>query len=307
MTKVLLNTINLQAKTQLRETKESQLHIEDLAYIYAEKGEFNELPWVGRINGGDILVPIDGFHRLHAVEWLSSHEYNALSDAPDVSHLDLTMVDVRITSFATLADAIIAAAGVNSSHGLKRNKGDIKNAIEVILDVAPMEFMSSPYKINIDAIVAAVNCSRNSVMQQTKDTRFKLDARRDLIALDLSDEGLSSRQIEERTGINYKLVQRLQAKERHTGTNEHHVHLSQQDTPSDQDELNATVFTHATSVTPIENPFGVRPTFTERKENNTEVVATDGCIGSVVSLFTKLSQQEKDAALLIMNDLVMGF
>ncbi|ASP48215.1 helix-turn-helix domain-containing protein [Cognaticolwellia beringensis] len=255
MTKVLLNTINLQAPTQLRETKESQLHIEDLAYSYIDTGEFTELPWVGRINGGDVLVPIDGFHRLHAVEWLASDEYQALPDAPSVAHLDLTQVEVRITTFATMTEAIIAAAGVNSTHGMKRKNGDIGNAIKAILEVEPMMFMHNPYKLNKDAIMAAVRCSTSHYSRETAQIRRNLEGQRDLDIQRMLEEGKSQRDIAGCTGCTQSTVARI-SKELQKGADSVEMHHVESDNDeSDDGEETPTVFTHMTSVTPVEDPW----------------------------------------------------
>tara|TARA_R110001592_G_scaffold363326_1_gene684132 strand:- start:1543 stop:2682 length:1140 start_codon:yes stop_codon:yes gene_type:complete len=255
MTKVLLNTINLQAPTQLRETKESQLHIEDLAYSYIDTGEFHKLPWVGRINGGEVLVPIDGFHRLHAVEWLASEEYQELPDAPSVEHLDLTQVEVRITTFATMAEAIIAAAGVNSTHGMKRKNGDIGSAIKAILEVEPMMFMHSPYKLNKEAIMAAVKCSSSHYTRETAQIRSNLSGQRDLDIYRMLEEGKSSRDIEGRTGCSKSTVANM-AKElaqKDVPVESHHVEFDNDE--ADDGEEKPAVFTHMTTVTPVEDPW----------------------------------------------------
>ena len=206
MTKVLLNTIDLQAPTQLRVLRESMNHVRDLAFTYADKGKFTELPLVAKIKGSDMLVPIDGFHRLHAIQWLSSDEFKKMGDTPDVSQLDLTVVDIEFTEFDTIGEAIIAAAGVNATHGMKRKKGDIANAIAAILQVEKMMFMVNKYKLNKRVIMATVNCSVRTYEQQTIILRGRLQAQRDLDILDMHDEGNSLREIAAIVGVDHTTV-----------------------------------------------------------------------------------------------------
>ena len=209
MTNIKLNTIDLQAPTQLRQTKESQKHIIDLAFAYAEEGSFKEAPWVGMLKDTGALVPIDGFHRLHAIEWLSSDEYKSFPESVDVSHLDLTNVEVRLTEFENLSEAIITAAGVNATHGLKRKLGDISHAISAILDVDPSRFMLNSYKLDKASIMATVNCSSRTYETETKLIRDDLVKQRNFDIRTLHEEGKSVREIEEILKVSKSVISRV--------------------------------------------------------------------------------------------------
>ena len=128
MNTIALSKINLDAPTQLRALGEDMTHVKDLAYSYADTGTFTELPWVALIKETGEYVPIDGFHRLNAIDWLTKQ-----NEIP--VEVDLENVAIRYSEFETMAEAIVAAAGVNANHGLKRKKGDIQNAIRKLLEV----------------------------------------------------------------------------------------------------------------------------------------------------------------------------
>jgi transcriptional regulator with XRE-family HTH domain len=302
MTKVLLNTIDLNAPTQLREMKESQHHVRDLAYVYADNGEFLELPWVGMIKGSKILVPIDGFHRLRAVAYLSSDEFNKIEDAPNVSHLDLEVVNVKVTQFDNMGEAIIAAAGVNATHGMKRKSGDIATAIAAIIKVEKMMFMENNYKLNKRVIMRTVNCSTTSYNRETKDLRSNLLKQRNFDMRGLYADGMSQRDIAACVGVDHKTVSNIlggefepmveipQAYEseqfeplvetaQQDGSEgfEPLVEIPQEDNvvqengPMGQipEEESSSIFRHVTSVVPIENPWKVMKRSSPTKVANT--------------------------------------
>ncbi len=201
MNTINLSKVNLHAATQLR-LMEDQTHIEELAHAYADNGSFHELPWVALVKETNEYVPIDGFHRLMAVEWLHNQ-----SDIQTGANTEV--VAIRYSEFDTMSDAIIAAAGVNATHGLKRQSGDIANAIEAILEIDPIRFMESKYKINQKAIMEAVNCSSASFRRATTELRQKLTDARDYAIATLAEQGLSQREIASRTGVNVATVSRF--------------------------------------------------------------------------------------------------
>jgi hypothetical protein len=266
MSTVELSTINLQAPTQLRLMKESQLHIEELAFAYADKSEFTELPWVGRIEGSDVLVPIDGFHRLHAIEWLGSDEFKKREDAPNIAHINTCVAKVRITDFPNIGMAIVAAAGVNGTHGMKRKVGDVATAIEAILKVEPKMFMIGDYKLHKGVIMSVVNCSERSYRRETLDIRSNLSKQRDLDILAMNDEGMSLRGIADIVGCDHKTVSKVIGEDNlevEGGEKRPMAKIPQ------EEEDTTSVFTHCTSVEPVANPWGPKKEVEPAKVANT--------------------------------------
>jgi hypothetical protein len=303
MTTVELSTINLQAPTQLRLMKESQLHIEELAFAYADKGEFTELPWVGRIAGSDVLVPIDGFHRLHAIEWLGSDEFKKYEGAPDISHINTCVAKVRITDFPNIGMAIVSAAGVNGAHGMKRKVGDIATAIEAILKVERRMFMIGDYKLDKEHIMRIVNCSATSYTTETEKMRGNLTSQRNFDIRAMNDEGMSQRDIAEKVGCGQKTVSRLLGDEGES--NERSVKMTQEgeenersvEIPHPEEEEDTTsVFTHCTSVEPVANPWGPKKEVEPAKVANTpkhgqKEVMTDLELRKLVDLLSAVQRE----------------
>lgn len=192
---VELSSIALNAPTQLR--MESQGHIDDLAASYEDTGCFHTLPLLATVTGEEFYVPLDGFHRLKAVESL-----NVAKTECSLIHLD------------TMDDAIIYAAGVNSDHGKKRESGDIANCINKILEVAPERFMESEYKLNKKAIMEVVKCSDRYYTQLSKEARDNLTASRNLKIRTLASEGLSQRAIADKLSVDQKTICTVLAEEK---------------------------------------------------------------------------------------------
>jgi transcriptional regulator with XRE-family HTH domain len=304
MSTVELSTINLQAPTQLRLMKESQLHIEELAFAYADKGEFTELPWVGRIAGSDVLVPIDGFHRLHAIEWLGSDEFKKYEGAPDISHINTCVAKVRITDFPNIGMAIVSAAGVNGAHGMKRKVGDIATAIEAILKVERRMFMIGDYKLDKEHIMRIVNCSATSYTTETEKMRGNLTSQRNFDIRAMNDEGMSQRDIAEKVGCGQKTVSRLLGDEGES--NERSVKMTQEGEenersveiphPEEEEEDTTSVFTHCTSVEPVANPWGPKKEVEPAKVANTpkhgqKEVMTDLELRKLVDLLSAVQRE----------------
>lgn len=192
---VELSLIDLNAPTQLR--MESQGHIDDLAASYEDTGCFHTLPLLATVTGEEFYVPLDGFHRLKAVESL-----NVANTECALIHLD------------TMDDAIIYAAGVNSDHGKKRESGDIANCINKILEVAPERFMESEFKLNKKAIMEVVKCSDRYYTQLSKEARDNLTASRNLKIRTLASEGLSQRAIADELSVDQKTICTVLAEEK---------------------------------------------------------------------------------------------
>lgn len=202
MNTIALSKINLKAPTQLRSSGEDISHVEDLAHSYADTGSFKELPWVALIKDTNEYVPIDGFHRLTALQWLAEQE--------DIEcQVDLDNVSVRLTEFATMADAIVAAAGVNANHGLKRKSTDIHNAIQKLLEVDRIGFSKTKYTLDSEAIMKVVNCSSATYRRATEEIRRELTNARDFEVKRLDYEGISQREIQQRTGVPQKTISRI--------------------------------------------------------------------------------------------------
>lgn len=262
MNTIALSKINLEAPTQLRALGESMSHIEELAHSFADTGSFKELPWVGYVEETKEYVPIDGFHRLNAIDWLTKQ-----NEIP--VEVDLENVAIRYSEFATMADAIIAAAGVNATHGLKRKKGDLEKAIMMLLEVDRVRFMENKYKLNRDEIMKVTNCSRQTFQNVTAALRKDLKIARELDVVRLDGEGLSHREIAERVGITHTTVQNiLGGKKRHDGIicqskNEQQEESHEEITPSvthttspdETPEDQPTVLSHVTEAQVVECPW----------------------------------------------------
>lgn len=202
MNTIALSKINLKAPTQLRSSGEDMSHVEDLACSFADTGSFKELPWVALIKDTNEYVPIDGFHRLTALQWLAEQE--------DIEcQVDLDNVSVRLTEFDTISEAIVAAAGVNASHGLKRKSTDIHNAIQKLLEVNRIGFSKTKYTLDSDAIMKVVNCSSATYRRATEEIRRELTEARDFEVKRLNYEGISQREIQQRTGVPQKTISRI--------------------------------------------------------------------------------------------------
>jgi len=202
MNTIALSKINLKAPTQLRSLGEDMNHVEDLAHSYADTGSFRELPWVGLIKDTNEYVPIDGFHRLTALKWLAEQEEIEC-------HVDLNNVSVRLTEFDTMAEAIVAAAGVNANHGLKRKSTDIQNAIQKLLEVDRIGFSKNKFTLDSEAIMKAVKCSSATYRRATEEIRKELTDARDFEVKRLNYEGISQREIQLRTGVSQKTISRI--------------------------------------------------------------------------------------------------
>ena len=202
MNTIALSKINLEAPTQLRSLGEDMSHVEDLAHSYADAGSFRELPWVALIKDTNEYVPIDGFHRLTALKWLAEQEEIEC-------HVDLNNVSVRLTEFNTMAEAIVAAAGVNANHGLKRKSTDIQNAIQKLLEVDRIGFSKNKFTLDSEAIMKVVKCSSATYRRATEEIRKELTDARDFEVRRLDYEGISQREIQLRTGVSQKTISRI--------------------------------------------------------------------------------------------------
>ncbi len=202
MNTIALSKINLKAPTQLRSSGEDMTHVEDLAHSFADTGSFKELPWVALIKDTNEYVPIDGFHRLTALQWLEEQEEIECQ-------VDLDNVSVRLTEFDTMSEAIVAAAGVNANHGLKRKSTDIHNAIQKLLEVDRIGFSKTKYTLDSDAIMKVVNCSSATYRRATEEIRRELTDARDFEVKRLNYEGISQREIQQRTGVPQKTISRI--------------------------------------------------------------------------------------------------
>ena len=202
MNTIALSKINLKAPTQLRSSGEDMSHVEDLAHSFADTGSFKELPWVALIKDTNEYVPIDGFHRLTALQWLAEQE-----DAE--CQVDLDNVSVRLSEFDTMPEAIVAAAGVNANHGLKRKSTDIHNAIQKLLEVDRIGFSKTKYTLDSEAIMKVVNCSSATYRRATEEIRKELTDARDFEVKRLDYEGISQREIQQRTGVPQKTISRI--------------------------------------------------------------------------------------------------
>ena len=213
---------------------------------------------------------------MRAIKWLS--EQNDI----DASNVNVNEVAIRFSEFDTMADAIIAAAGVNASHGLKRQRGDIKNAIRSMLEVNRIRFMTDKFTLNADEIIKVVNCSRSAYERETKEIRQELTSFRDYSLQELRSEGYSTHEISLRTGVPLSTVKRIlacgsktddaemsQNKDQgalDTNFNYNGVNVQSEeriedvenfgyDSESSENDSEETAFTHITTAVAIANPW----------------------------------------------------
>ena len=246
MNTIALSKINLKAPTQLRSSGEDMTHVEDLAHSFADTGSFKELPWVALIKDTNEYVPIDGFHRLTALQWLEEQEEIKCQ-------VDLENVSVRLTEFDTMSEAIVAAAGVNANHGLKRKKGDIQNTIRKLLEVDRIGFMKNKYQLDKKKILEVVGCSDRVYEVESKSIRGSLLADRNMAIDKLNTEGLSHREIAERIGVTHGTVQNVLG-----GQKAHNAEISQseneQQEVSPEENNDSNIDTDSSIETPEEQP-----------------------------------------------------
>lgn len=307
MNSIALSQVNLQAPTQLR-LMENQAHIEELAHVYADRGSFHELPWVAYVADTNEYVPIDGFHRLMAIEWL--HNQNDIQTDANTEE-----VEIRYSKFDTMSEAIIAAAGVNATHGLKRQKGDIQNAIRTLLEVDRIGFMENKFKLNKKAIIEAVKCSSRTYEQETKAIRAELERQRNIAVIELYEEGITQREITSRTGVPQKTVSRIlgesnthSAQMNQSESNTHDAQMTQSDAPNthdaqtgQEDEQEPSVFNHITTATVAANPW---EEFEREKEVSTKQKSKkiNLCDDELIEILSGLSSQQRTLALNYLSD-----
>jgi transcriptional regulator with XRE-family HTH domain len=231
---------------------------------------------------------------------------------------------VETIRFDTIGEAIIAAAGVNSTHGLKRKKGDIANAINAILEVEKMMFMDGQFKLNKRVIMETVNCSARTYEVETKEIREKLEGERNYTIKMKLKEGMTQREVAELTGVPQRTVANLSLKF-NSEPNTHDAQMAQDDFESDanksvtqmhQDETpqEPSVFQAATSFTPTENPWDTPETPTTNSEEEVSEAPTvneepdDPEVSvKIIGMFRGLSQIDKEELLLVLNDLAEEF
>ncbi|AGP80799.1 hypothetical protein I533_04040 [Alteromonas mediterranea MED64] len=306
MNTIALSKINLDAPTQLRALGEDMTHVKDLAYSYADTGTFTELPWVALIKETGEYVPIDGFHRLNALKWL------AIQDEMTTS-VDYYNVAIRYSEFETMAEAIVAAAGVNAKHGLKRKKGDIQNTIRKLLEVDRIGFMKNKYQLDKKKIMEVVGCSDRMYRQESQSIRDDLDIARNLEVKRLyNEEMLSHREIAKRVGCDHKTVGNIlggekrhdakipqskneQQEEPHEENNDTNSSTgSTEETPEEQ----SSVFAHITEAKVAECPWDDVEEDVEVKEEATGPSFSETHSQARIRLFIEdLSEEDKAYAL----------
>jgi DNA-binding XRE family transcriptional regulator len=306
MNTIALSKINLDAPTQLRALGEDMTHVKDLAYSYADTGTFTELPWVALIKETGEYVPIDGFHRLNALKWL------AIQDELTTS-VDYYNVAIRYSEFETMAEAIVAAAGVNAKHGLKRKKGDIQNTIRKLLEVDRIGFMKNKYKLDKKKIMEVVGCSDRMYRQESQSIRDDLDIARNLEVKRLyNEEMLPQREIAKRVGCDEKTVRNIVgAEKRHSAKNpqskneqqeESHEEVTNSDAAPDSTEEapeeQSSVFAHITEASVAECPWDDVEDDVEVQEEATGPSFSETHSQARIRLFIEdLSEEDKAYAL----------
>lgn len=112
-----------------------------------------------------------------------------------------------------MSEAIVAAAGVNASHGLKRKSTDIQNAIQKLLEVDRIGFSKTKYTLDSEAIMKVVNCSSATYRRATEEIRRELTEARDVEIKRLSAKGVSNREIAQRVYVSAPTVSTVLASE----------------------------------------------------------------------------------------------
>lgn len=318
MNTIALSKINLKAPTQLRSLGEDMNHVEDLAHSYADTGSFRELPWVALIKDTNEYVPIDGFHRLAALKWLAEQEEIEC-------HVDLNNVSVRLTEFDTMAEAIVAAAGVNANHGLKRKSTDIQNAIQKLLEVDRIGFSKNKFTLDSEAIMKVVKCSSATYRRATEEIRKELTDARDFEVKRLNYEGISQREIQLRTGVSQKTISRILSEskaqnaemtqgeeKRHNAkipqgdSKAHNAEMGQgeekvHDVKIPQTEEEPSVFNHITSANLAEDPW-IEFDKEERKNGEPKGQKESLSDDELTNLLSGLSQRQRAIAINYLTD-----
>ncbi|MDA8940356.1 helix-turn-helix domain-containing protein [Pseudoalteromonas marina] len=266
-------------------------------------------------------VPIDGFHRLMAIEWL--HNQNVIQTDANTEE-----VEIRYSKFDTMSEAIIAAAGVNATHGLKRQKGDIQNAIRTLLEVDRIGFMENKFKLNKKKIMATVKCSARTYEQETKEIRAELERQRNIAVIELYEEGITQREITSRTGVPQKTVSRILGESNtHSAqmtqgggeekvhdvnfplgdSNTHNAQMNQSESNThsaqmgQEDEQEPSVFNHITMATVAANPWAEfeRETEVSTKQKSRKI---NLCDDELIEILSGLSSQQRTLALNYLSD-----
>lgn len=304
MNTIALSKINLDAPTQLRALGEDMTHVKDLAYSYADTGTFTELPWVALIKETGEYVPIDGFHRLNAIDWLTKQ-----NEIP--VEVDLENVAIRYSEFETMADAIVAAAGVNATHGLKRKSSDIHSTIRKLLEVDRMRFLKDKYTLDKKEIMSVVKCSSATYKRATEEVRGELTRSRDFRITTLSDEGLTQAEIAKRIGCGQTTVSGILKRKSSVSlsakpADEQQEEISRETpvTPDDTDssietpEEQSSVFAHITEASVAECPWDDVEEDVEVQEDATGPSFSETHSQARIRLFIEdLSEEDKAYAL----------
>jgi predicted DNA-binding protein (UPF0251 family) len=296
MNTIALSKINLDAPTQQRALGEDMTHVKDLAYSYADTGTFTELPWVALIKETGEYVPIDGFHRLNAIDWLTKQ-----NEIP--VEVDLENVAIRYSEFETMAEAIVAAAGVNANHGLKRKKGDIQNTIRKLLEVDRIGFMKNKYQLDKKKIMEVVGCSDRMYRQESQSIRDDLDIARNLEVNRLhNEEMLSQREVAERVDCAQRTVSNILGEQKRHDAKIAQPEIEQPEETTedstDQPEEQPTVFAHITEAKVAECPWDDVEEDVEVQEEATGPSFSETHSQARIRLFIEdLSEEDKAYAL----------
>jgi transcriptional regulator with XRE-family HTH domain len=246
-------------------------------------------------------VPIDGFHRLNAIDWLAKQ-----SDIP----VDLEHVAIRYSEFDTMADAIIAAAGVNAGHGLKRKSGDIHATVRKLLEVDRMRFLKDKYTLNKAAIMEVVKCSSATYKRATEEVRKELTRSRNFAITTLAMEGLTQGEISKRVGcaqatvsgvLNQKSSVSLSDKPKNEQQEEQHEEITtgtSDTTSTDNEDSAPSIFTHITEAGVVDCPWETD----EEQEEAPEPSFSETNAQARIRLFIEdLSEEDKAYALKLLS------
>ncbi|EMN7237073.1 hypothetical protein [Vibrio parahaemolyticus] len=168
-------------------------HVADLAAIYAEYGEYKDLPVLNHYvdeNGLDVYVINDGTHRI-----LGAKDAGA------------TEIKVIVEEVADYLEAQLKSMSVNTQHGKGVTAADIEGMLDKIKNSPVVDrFLKSPYAWDKKALLEHIKCSPRMLNTAISKTAAEFSLARDAHIEELHNEGLSANAIAKEVGCDAKTV-----------------------------------------------------------------------------------------------------